>query len=412
MRIKAYLARHAVGLSFVAVLLMDYIVHNPGGFSGWAATWYALDYSLGAGSRLLVGSVLDFLCGGMVTEHAAVVFASAASVALIALTAVLVDNLYRSAPARAKKGALLLIALFAAAPFSIRYLWNEANFGRLDLYLYALTVFGLIAALRLKNPILRAGLIAIVSITALLVHQVYAFIFFPVLFALLCMDAFTGEKITLARLAPGLCCCVLVVGVFFYVQLFSKLNAPTVEELTAILSAKTNLDVSHSALDYEYYHDFLYGFYNHTLPFLSGGRPVKLLAATLMLLVPAIAVFAFLWSAMLKRLRADNKRVWRCPQPYMLLSLLCFLPPFILMVDWSRWLAALFGAQTLMLLTLLARGDAAAEEAFSKLSASVEKNAAPYLFLIVYTALLSSFRAREFLPEAEALLQAVSGLFR
>ena len=410
MRLKAFCARHATGLSFFFALLFDFILHCTDGFSGWAATWYALDYSLGSGSRLLVGSVLKLLTGGAVTTAAAVTFAYASTLLLIALTALLIDRLYLAAPGEAKLGALGLIALYAAAPFSIRFLWNAANFGRLDLYLYILTVLALLLALDVKKPAVRALIVALLSLIALLVHQIFALIFFPVLFALLCTDAFNGERVTLRRVLPGLIASVAVVIGFFAVQFFSKLNTAEAGELTTLLAARTDLDVSFAALDFEYCHDFLYGFTNHTLPFLAGGKPVVLLLLELLLLSPAIALCAFLWKAMFSDLRARGVRVWRAPQMYILLSLLCYLPPFLLTVDWSRWLAALFGGQALTLLMLLAEKDAAAEKAFYIFSGRMRARPAPYALMLIYMALLSSLRAREFLPECDKLFSLLTGL--
>ena len=414
MKIKTFLKKHGIGLGILAILAADLLLKMPRAFSGWAPTWYALDYSLGYGSRLLVGSVLHLLYGGMPSNSAAVKFVSAAAMMLAVLYAILMDALHNRASEETKKPLGYFMLLTAAAPYGLPYLWNEANFGRLDLFLVLTLTAALLTLLVVKKPLCRAAAVGIFSLIALFIHQVFFFIFFPVLLGILLFDVFDGTSLTCRRLMPGLICCGVVGITFLILQLFSGLNVPTVEELMAQLTAQTDLDISRSALDFEYYHDFIYGFVNHTLPFLEGGRVFIKLFLTLLVLSPMGLVYAFLHREMGRELSASGvagKQRLLNPQPWLLLLLVFYLPPFVLTVDWNRWIGAMFLSAALLLMLLLIKGNGPARIAFEKLGAALEQYPFLFLLLLAYAAKLNTLEARMFLPEVEALMGILRAVF-
>ena len=404
MRFIDRIKKHRIGLCTLLLLLLDILLRAPKGFSGWASTWYALDYSIGSGSRLLAGSILHLLAGEYITESAAVKFVKASCILTAILFAWLMDEVYRRTEKEGKAGALLLVALATAGPFSPRYLWDEVNFGRLDLYLLMALTAALILLFYIKKPVLRCLVVLLFSAGALFVHQIYIFIFFPVLLAVLLTDCFSGEKPEKKTLLSAILCVFLVGGCFLYVQLFSSMNAGSAEELEGILSQRTELAISHSALDFEYFHDFFYGFENHTKPFLQDRTVIPLLFITLLLLIPAAAVYREVYRGMRIALREEGERRFLTVVPYLPLLLLCYLPPFVLTVDWDRWVGAMFLSTAMTLLVLNAMGDPYAKEGVTALSADIATRPVPFLGGLLYLVMLTPLQTRMFIPEAYAVL--------
>ncbi len=396
------LQRRGVELATFFVLLIRFVLERPDGISGWAPTWYALDYSMGSGSRLLIGSLLHLLSPNGVSAAGAQRFASVAILACIALIALLFGRTYRAASDEAKPAAALLIALYAAAPYSVAYLWNAVNFGRLDTYLLLLALAAVLSVNVKRTPV-KYALLTALCIVALMVNQVFLFIFFPVAAAAFFVDAFAGYQLNKKRLPLALGAFTLVGAAFLYFQLFSGVRFSSTGAMVAALSAQGDLDISFNALDYEYFRPFLYGVQNHFLPFLRGETPVRYALCELVFLSPAVAALTCLWTGMFRYLRKANVPVFHAPQPYMLLSLLLFLPAFATTVDWNRWLAALFTCQTLMFCALLLARDPAMRASAESLSGVVRRHLPETALALLFLATLETFGARYFPREAVAL---------
>ena len=405
----AALQRRGVELITFSVLLARFILERPDSISGWAPTWYALDYSMGSGSRLLIGSLLHLLSPNGVSAAGAQRFVSAAIVLCIALAALLFGRTYRAAGDAAKPAAALLIALYAAAPYSVAYLWNPANFGRLDTYLLLLALAAVLTVNIRRAPV-KYALLAALCVLALMVHQVFLFIYFPVAAAAFFVDAFAEYEPDKKKLPLVLGAFALIGAAFLYFQLFSGVRFSSVDAMAAALSAQSDLDISHSALDYEYFRSFLYGVQNHFLPFLRGETPIRYALCELILLSPAVAAFACLWTGMFRYLKKANVPVFRAPQPYLLLSLLLFVPAFATTVDWNRWLAALFACQTLMFCTLLLARDPAMRASSESLSGAIKRHLPETALAVLFLATLEPFGARYFPREAVALYNFLRSL--
>ena len=99
------------------------------------------------------------------------------------------------------------------------------------------------------------------------------------------------------------------------------------------------------------------------------------------------------------------------PRPYLPLLLLFYLPPFVLTVDWNRWIAAMYYGICLTQLVLCAEGDRHAGRAMEKLSERVRKAPAAYVGALLWLAMLSPLTARFYIPEANAVLRLLRSVF-
>ena len=409
--ISRFVRKHAAGILTFLFLAGDLFLRGADGFSGWASTWYALDYSIGSGSRLLAGQILHLLKGDFISVSAANTFVRISCLLVSTLAAILADLLYRSALPAQRPAMAILLAYMASGPFSPRYLWNEVNYGRLDLFLVGALLAGLILVLLARRSLLRCVIVCAVSCAAMLFHQVYFFLFFPVMLFSLLPDVLNGDRIRAGKAIAFLCVAGIVSGVFVYLQLFSCVNASGVSELIGLLSERTELDLSTSALEYEYFHDFFYSFRELTLPFLRDGQNAVLLVITNVLLLPAILFFAALFRSMRRSALREGRRRFLFPQPYLPLFLLFYVPPFLLTVDWNRWIAAFFYGACLMFAVLCVRGEPHTENAMAAVSERVRQVPPFALAGIVWLSMLSPLTARFFIPEAYAVLRLIGSLF-
>ena len=409
--ISGFARKHTAGILTFLFLAGDLFLRGANGFSGWSSTWYALDYSIGSGSRLLAGQILHLLKGDYISVSAACTFVRASCLLVCALASILADLLFMAARREQRPAMAVLLAYMASGPFSPRYLWNEVNFGRLDVFLVGALLAGLIIVLITKRFLLQCALTCVVSCAAMLFHQVFFFLFFPVLLTTLLPDVLDGDRIRVKKGITLLCTAGIVAGVFLYLQLFSGVNATDVSVLIGTLSERTELDLSSSALEYEYFHDFFYSFRDLTLPYLRDGQNTVLLLITNLLLFPAVLFLAAFFRSMRREALRNGRRRFLFPQPYLLLLLLFYVPPFLLTVDWNRWIAAFFYGACLTFAVLCVRGEPHAENAMITMSERVGK--APFRTLagIVWLSMLSPLTARFFIPEAYSALRLIRSLF-
>ena len=140
-KIRNWLSKYSVELMVGIFLLYSVYINRADNIYSYVKAWYVIDYSYGFGSRLLIGSLLHLLCGEVVTDAAAYCFVVASLCLLSAAVALFAGYIYRRVTNQeVKKAVLFLIVFYIASPASPEYLWTVENMGRLDTYLFLLTV--------------------------------------------------------------------------------------------------------------------------------------------------------------------------------------------------------------------------------------------------------------------------------
>ena len=376
-----------------SLLLFTLLSTLPAELHGWNSIWYAMDYSLGMDSRLFIGSLLKPFYPQFLPAEAVYTFVLLSLILFLAvLSYILGSALRRIGKTDAEKGLLVLILLYLLCPGSPAYLWSTENMGRFDLYLLLFTLFAAVIFMNVASVPPRLLLFTVAGAAALCTHQVFLFIFFPLLFTMY-LTSVTEEKAAVwHKILAAVCIGVLGI-VFLYFQFVSHISVSSFEELSALLSARTDLPVNETALNYEYFSTISQSAGDLMLNEL--GERLRYGCITVFLLAPLAAVYAYLWTNIIK---ACGKGT-RLKYLLLLLSHLCFLPAFVLTIDWGRWFGAFLTVQALQIVILAAKKDAVILTALTRLSAALHKH--PFLFILcgIWLGSLHKFQAT-LLPDA------------
>ena len=126
-------------------LILTFILSIPKELHGWTTAWYAMDYSFGLDSRLLIGSLLRLVYPDFIDVQVVNLFVIISTILLLILLSYVLGYAIKNAGKETyKKGLLYIVILYLICPGSPAYLWSMENYGRLDLYLLIFTAVSII----------------------------------------------------------------------------------------------------------------------------------------------------------------------------------------------------------------------------------------------------------------------------
>ncbi len=424
----AKLRKHYHAPLLFLLLAFGFLCTLPDELHGWNSGWYAMDYSLGPDSRLFIGSLLRLFYPDFLPASAVYAFVVLSVLVLLALLSyVLGYGLRRVEGTEGFTGLAVLTALYLLSPGSPAYLWSTENMGRFDLYLLLVTLAAGIVCFYVRPALVCLVVLTICGAVGLSIHQGYLFTFFPLLFTLFLLSiGYTGPGERSPRqlrlyLIVSFLCMGFLAAVFFYFQFLSHIRVDSCEELTAVLSARTDLLLNESAFRYEYFSGMTESVQELVLNQL--GERIRYGIVTLLLLSPLAALYGWFWKQVLNAAAGNGirknsgcgERENGCLHPFfylcILLSQLLFLPAFVLTIDWGRWFGAFLTVQTLQIVFLAAKKDAAALSALASLSAAVHRHPLLFLCAAVWLGNLRKFQAT-LLPDAPVFFASLYKLFR
>lgn len=371
---------------FISLLIFSFITKLPEAIHDWTSGWYAMDYSLGMGSRLLVGSFLKFIFPDFLYAKDAYVFL----VITIMLLLIFLILLFAAALKCAQQGALriglsFLIILYLASPGSPAYLWSTENFGRFDTYLLFFTLLCVLLYMRFTSYPARCLILLLSGSLCLAIHQVYMFIFFPVIFIMLLLPL-TFTKSDRKNLLYGTSVLFLLCIQFLYYQFFAALAVGSPEELYGILTARTDLPVMQNALYFEYFADFKEKIIDVALNEI--GERIRYTAIAFFILSPIFILYGYLWLHIIK---GEKNRIERIKYILFLLSLLSYIPAFALAKDWGRWTSALLIVLLLQIIIIIPEKKEAVSSAFQSLIRITWKLRYPLFIYVIFIACLKKY---------------------
>lgn len=399
-KIKKYLHIFRREIAIFALLFFTLLCTLPDNLHGWNSAWYAMDYSLGFDSRLFIGSILHLFYPDFLPAEAVYTFVLLSIILLLLVLSYILGYALRQTDNSPEgTGLIALIIFYLLCPASPSYLWNSENLGRFDLYLFLLILIAAILYLKAASVTIRLIGFTLTGLIALSIHQVFIFIFFPLLFTL-GLATGTEEKAKKKHLTMTIIGWIIMGSGFLYFQLFSHINTASLEELTALLSSRTNLEINEVALNYEYFATITQSIQELVLNQL--GERIRYGLVTLLLLAPLAVIYCYLWFQIIRTAEKKN----RLKYLLFLSSHLCFIPAFILTIDWGRWFGAFLTVQALQIIILAAKKDAVVLSALSRLSTVLRKH--PYLFIIIgiWLGSLHKFQAT-LLPDAPVFFASV-----
>lgn len=390
-KIKSGLNKYSVELLVSMFLLYSVYINRADDIYSYVNPWYVIDYSYGFGSRLLIGSIMHLLCGEVVTNAAAYYFVVALLCILCIVVALFSGYIYRRIKDQdIRKAVLFLTVFYIASPASPEYLWKTENMGRLDTYLFLITVVLAFIYFGVKNTYVRYLLFTLFGITAILIHQVWIFLFFPFLLVIMLQDV-QKDGLDMRKVLCAACSVLCIGGVFLYMQLGSAISYDY-ETLMARLSEHADFYVDGAAMEAEYFWTLKDHFYKNMVPEIP--HHLKYGFMLVCMLVPSWGTAMWVW---LHAIRYSDKQQ-KVKYILMILTNLAYVPVFVLMNDWGRWFAALFIVGFLNIMLLAGDGDKGICGALKAMGAAIARNPVPFILLILYISTFEKFEALNF-PE-------------
>lgn len=390
-----------------AFLQFQFLTGRALDLADWSAAWCAMDYSMGTGSRLLIGSIYRLFYGEYLPETVAYKYVGIGIMLTITVLSIAFGRMVRlslKASLVCKNAIYGTVVLYMAAPFSIAYVWNEQNLGRLDVYMLLVVMIAMIVALGIKNVYLKMVLFTILGVIGLAIHQGFAFLYYPMIIVLMCYDVFYDNRIHIGNLLAALISGLINIAVAVYFQFFSSVNFDSVEEMVAFLKQRTDVNISEYAIQLEYFGSMDFQLKNVTSIFYKGDEaPLVNLVIILVMLAPVLLLFFQVWKDVFSHLKAHGVKLFCTPYFYAALAHLCFLPMFIIHVDWGRHLAPLLAMQIFIFFFFLAKKEPAMVYAYEQMQKRIDKYPWYFILTVVWVATLDSFGARVFQNQGNML---------
>lgn len=395
-KICVFFQKYGIDLMVFSYLVYNLMINRAHNIYGYINGCYVIDYSYGFGSRLMIGSLMHLLFGDVIGAKQAYGFVVFCLVLLSALLAMFIGNVYRRVEDKKSKIAIVFLTVFyLMSPASPEYLWTAENLGRLDTYLYILTLILMIITLKLKNQFVKYGLYLAIGILAIATHQIYIFLFFPALFVTMVHDVweekFSKKQVLLALGVTIVLCCT-----FLYMQLFSGIYYDDLDTLMAQLNQHADFYVDKGTMETEYFWEFKDHLIKNMLPEIP--HHLKYGFILVSMLVPVWGTYLWIWRRTIKT--SDNK-VEKWKYRLMLASVLAYVPVFAFMTDWGRWFAALFSVCMINVLHLAGKGDKKILSTLHSLGQNICDYLPIFALFVIYISTFEKFEGLNFPEQAQ-----------
>ena len=276
---------------------------------------------------------------------------------------------------------ILFYAVFVVSMFAYK-----RNFGRLDLYLMALTVIGTMCLIAKKAE----WLIVPLSMISVMYHQGYVFMFYNILLALL-VYRLLSEKKKKTRIYYGGILLVSLIGcstLFLWFEFFSHTDgARYVDEIIANAKAMTK------PFNGMTYHDTLIDHEILGIDLSDVEYPYRVMNwIEIPFFVAIISPYIVLVVKLFRRIlaRAQGKAD-RLKYGFLAVAAGTLLPLFLMKCDYARWVFALISYYCMIFLALVAMGDRIVAEELTGIFTEIKEKYPFAILLLLLPALLTPF---------------------
>lgn len=306
--------------------------------ASWPFSFYLLSYDLGSGSRLLIGSIFNFIFNGFLPYEQIGLIVFCFTTLLCFLVSLFLGKLLKLSEKSSNNiGIIYLILLYLASPVKISTYFSGALMGYLEIYVFAIVLLIIYLFLNSKQNWLFWVITSILCLICMAIHQVFMFILFPIILALMIYNLYENKWKKNLLIGTIFVCCVVGIS-FLYFQFFSSINVPNVDDLVAILLKKTDLSYSVEYLKLplvcEYFAPLKQKFFG-TMIYASKNlfNPIVLFF-TCIFFSPLFLIFRNIWKNIINNsVEKSGKVVFISMQACSLF----FVPSFALTCDWGRW---------------------------------------------------------------------------
>lgn len=282
-------------------------------------------------------------------------------------------------------GRFLYLILFYAV-FVVSMFAYKRNFGRLDLYLMALTVIGTMCLIAKKAE----WLIVPLSMISVMYHQGYVFMFYNILLALL-VYRLLSEKEKKARIYYGVILLVSLIGcsaLFLWFEFFSHTDGVRyVDEIIANAKAMTK------PFNGMTYHDTLIDHEILGVDLSDVEYPYRVMnwieiPFFIAIISPYIVLAVKLFRRILARAQGKTERL---KYGFLAIAAGTLLPLFLMKCDYARWVFALIAYYCMIFLALVAMGDRIVAEELTGIFTEIKEKYPFAILLLLLPALLTPF---------------------
>ena len=282
-------------------------------------------------------------------------------------------------------GMFLYLILFYAV-FVVSMFAYKRNFGRLDLYLMALTVIGTMCLIAKKAE----WLIVPLSMISVMYHQGYVFMFYNILLALLAYRLLS-EKEKKARIYYGVILLVSLIGcsaLFLWFEFFSHTDGVRyVDEIIANAKAMTK------PFNGMTYHDTLIDHEILGIDLSDVEYPYRVMnwieiPFFIAIISPYIVLAVKLFRRILARAQGKTERL---KYGFLAIAAGTLLPLFLMKCDYARWVFALISYYCMIFLALVAMGDRIVAEELTGIFTEIKEKYPFAILLLLLPALLTPF---------------------
>lgn len=282
-------------------------------------------------------------------------------------------------------GRFLYLILFYAV-FVVSMFAYKRNFGRLDLYLMALTVIGTMCLIAKKAE----WLIVPLSMISVMYHQGYVFMFYNILLALL-VYRLLSEKEKKARIYYGVILLVSLIGcsaLFLWFEFFSHTDGVRyVDEIIANAKAMTK------PFNGMTYHDTLIDHEILGIDLSDVEYPYRVMnwieiPFFIAIISPYIVLAVKLFRRILARAQGKTERL---KYGFLVIAAGTLLPLFLMKCDYARWVFALISYYCMIFLALVAMGDRIVAEELTGIFTEIKEKYPFAILLLLLPALLTPF---------------------
>ena len=282
-------------------------------------------------------------------------------------------------------GRFLYLILFYAV-FVVSMFAYKRNFGRLDLYLMALTVIGTMCLIAKKAE----WLIVPLSMISVMYHQGYVFMFYNILLALL-VYRLLSDKEKKARIYYGVILLVSLIGcsaLFLWFEFFSHTDgARYVDEIIANAKAMTK------PFNGMTYHDTLIDHEILGIDLSDVEYPYRVMnwieiPFFIAIISPYIVLAVKLFRRILARAQGKTERL---KYGFLAIAAGTLLPLFLMKCDYARWVFALISYYCMIFLALVAMGDRIVAEELTGIFTEIKEKYPFAILLLLLPALLTPF---------------------
>lgn len=381
---------------FLVCIIQIMILGKPV-IEDWASTYYVLDYSLGFGSRMFMGTLLSLFYKDFLPEDIAVRFVMFFLILFVFLCSYMMAVVVDKVGKESKQGMAFLIAIVLGGPASIQAV--AQNYGRLEMYGFICVLLEIVWVLTLKKRYLvkYVGL-SVINVIMMLIYQGNIFLVFPAVFALCLFESY-DEKWDIKQLvASAISVLIMCMGFLvtqFYNPAFETYDARVMKEL---IKSKTDMSCATGPLMNEYYQPlnevwesinfpyFIHDGADHTrfLPWIST-------AFTVLLIMPLVVMLIVFWKHQWRMYKNKGLSFWKNPISWICLSFTSIIPDMLLNIDWGRWFLAILFVQFTLVFYMIYKDYGDARKLILVTSMWVKSHMGLAICFVVYLSLLGNF---------------------